>query len=87
MRREPSIPIVLWVATAALAHILWGGGAEQVVRVVEGRTQLASFASSVSGFVKRSNAPLQISLLTESDETPAPLEPNPDRDSDEVPEE
>ena len=33
MRHEPTIPLFLWVATAALAHILWGGGAEEVVGV------------------------------------------------------
>lgn len=88
MRREPNIPIVLWVATAALAHILWGGGAEQIVRVVESRSELSRFAQSVSGHVKRSNAKVEVTLLTEAEALPEPeADPDPETDPDEEPEE
>jgi hypothetical protein len=76
MRREPTIPIFLWVATAALAHILWGGGAEQVVRVVEGGHDLARFAGAVRTDVQQRNRVLEISISDEA--VPEPERPSDD---------
>jgi TonB family protein len=66
MRRDPSIPLFLWVATAALAHILWGGGADEVVKVLEGQKDIANLADSVRLHVQRSNQRFEISLLDEA---------------------
>ncbi len=66
MAREPSIPLFLWVATAALVHILWGGGSEQVVRVLEDASSLSQFANAVRTHVEQSNRNLEIELLDES---------------------
>lgn len=66
MAREPNIPLFLWVATAALAHILWGGGADQVAEVLEGRATLSRFAQAIRGHVRGQNAPVEISLWHDS---------------------
>lgn len=76
MRHEPTIPLFLWVATAALAHILWGGGAEQVVTLVEGQNSLARFASQVRTQVERENRALEVTILDEA-------APEPERPEDE----
>src|SRR5688572_13073119 len=47
MAREPNIPLFLWVAAAILAHLTWGGGAEQVADVFEERADVRRFAASV----------------------------------------
>jgi hypothetical protein len=74
MRHEPTIPLFLWVATAALAHILWGGGADQVVRVVENNRALARFATAVRHDVALANRPIEVTLLDES--APEPERPD-----------
>lgn len=66
MAREPNIPLFLWVATAALAHILWGGGAEQVARVVEDQTSVSRFAQSVRSHVVAANRAVEVDLWDES---------------------
>lgn len=76
MARDANIPIFLWVATAALAHILWGGGAEQVAQVIEHRTTVNRFARSVQGYVQRSNSPIEVTLLEDALEL-EPDEPAP----------
>lgn len=80
--REPHIPLFLWLATAALVHILWGGGAERVADVFEDQTSLARFAASVRRHVDRSNRSLEVTLLDEGEAQPtaaedpaAPIEP------------
>lgn len=82
MAREPSIPLFLWVATAALAHILWGGGSEQVAQVIEEKNDLSRFARAVRSHVERSSRPIEVELLDESANDDAPsdegvLEPEP----------
>ncbi len=47
MAREPNIPLFLWVAAAIVAHLTWGGGAEQVAEVFEERADVRRFAASV----------------------------------------
>ncbi len=71
MAREHNIPLFLWVATAALAHILWGGGAEQVARVVEERGDVLRFANQVRSYVERENRTLEVELLEDG-----PMEEN-----------
>src|SRR6187397_211579 len=67
MRREASIPLFLWIATAALVHLLWGGGAEQAADVIEERLDVSRFAAGIRSHVRGSIAPpLEISLDDES---------------------
>jgi TonB family protein len=85
--REPHIPLFLWVATAALAHILWGGGADRIAEVFEDQTSLARLAASVRRHVDSSNRQLEVTLLEEfAEPAPAPA-PSPDSDADETREE
>jgi hypothetical protein len=87
MRREASIPLFLWVATAALAHLLWSGGAEQGARLIDERLDIGRFAAGIRSHVRGSIAPpLEIAIddpSTEEDET-KPEEPNEDEEPDEV---
>jgi hypothetical protein len=47
--REQNIPLLLWISTAILAHIATGGGAEQIARVIEDRSELQFFARTIRG--------------------------------------
>jgi TonB family protein len=71
--REPHIPLFLWVATAALVHILWGGGAEQVAAVFEDHSSIARLAASVRRHVDTNNRQLEVTLLDDFDDGPPPL--------------
>jgi TonB C terminal len=67
MRREASIPLFLWIATAVLAHLLWGGGADQAATVIEERLDIGRFASGIRSHVRSSMAPtLEIAIDDES---------------------
>ena len=49
MSREQNVPLLLWISTAILAHIATGGGAEQIAKVIEDRSELQFFARSIRG--------------------------------------
>jgi hypothetical protein len=49
MSREQNVPLLLWISTAILAHIATGGGADQVARILEDRSELQSFARGIRG--------------------------------------
>jgi hypothetical protein len=86
MRREASIPLFLWVATAALAHLLWGGGAEQGARLIDERLDVSRFAAGIRSHVRGSIAPpLEIAIEDESalEEEPKPDETKQDEIKDE----
>jgi TonB family protein len=98
MTRDTQIPLFLWVATAVVAHLLWGGGADQVAQVVSERIEIAEFAASVRRFVRGEQNPVEVSLIddtspTEKTDPAAPeeskTEPAPpdekDADKDEAP--
>lgn len=53
MARDPNIPLFLWVAVAIVAHLTWGGGAEQVADVFEERADVRRFAASVHQQLRR----------------------------------
>ncbi len=57
MRREASIPLFLWIATAILAHLIGGGGADQAAKLIEERLDLGRFASGVRSHVRGALAP------------------------------
>ena len=63
--RESNIPLFLWIATAVLAHLAWGGGATRVSRVIEERLDVKRFAQSVRSHVVQSAGPIEIALLSE----------------------
>lgn len=83
MRREASIPLFLWAASAILAHLLWSGGADQGARLIEERLDVASFAAGIRNHVKGAVAPpLEIALEDESapEEEAKPEEKKPEDD-------
>jgi hypothetical protein len=75
MRREASIPIFLWAATAILAHLIWSGGVDQGARLIEERLDIGRFAAGIRSHVKSSIAPpLEIAI----DDGTSPDEAKPD---------
>src|ERR1044071_4815327 len=65
MARDPNIPLFLWVAAAIVAHLTWGGGAEQVAEVFEERADVRRFAASVQQQLRRRFS-TEIALLDDS---------------------
>ncbi len=74
MTRDAQIPLFLWIATAVVAHLLWGGGADKVAEVIEEKVEIREFAASVRRFVRGETRPIEVSLLEES-EPPARKDP------------
>lgn len=75
MARDPNIPLFLWVAAAIVAHLTWGGGAEQVSEVFEERADVRRFAASVQQQLRRRFSS-EISLLEEAPAELVPREPD-----------
>lgn len=63
MTRDAHIPVFLWVATAALVHILWGWEANSVATAIESRENVRRFAQSVKRHVNLKNQSLEITLV------------------------
>lgn len=84
MRREASIPLFLWVATAVLAHVIWGGGAEQGARLIDERLDIGRFAAGVRSHVRGAIAP-PIEIMIDDDSAPeeAPAEDKPPEPAEE----
>lgn len=61
--RDSNIPLFLWVATAILAHLAWGGGANQVSRLIEERLDIRRFAVAVEQIVRLKNQTVEVALL------------------------
>ncbi|RYZ05949.1 MAG: hypothetical protein EOO73_17515 [Myxococcales bacterium] len=81
MRREASIPLFLWAASAVLTHLMWGGGADQAARLIEERLDVGRFAAGIRSHVKGSIAPpVEITLDdgTPDEEELKPEEKQPD---------
>ncbi len=62
-RRDPHIPLFLWVATAIVAHAIWGGGATSAVQAIEETLDIGSFAKSVQRHVRQNVSPTEVALL------------------------
>jgi len=84
MTRDSNIPLFLWIATALLAHLAWGGGATKMSKALEETLDIKRFALSVQRQVRGSGS-VEVALLDESapDETPPdestkPSEPRPE---------
>lgn len=69
MARDPNIPLFLWVAAAIVAHLTWGGGADQVAEVFEERADVRRFAAAVQQHLQRRHS-VEIALFDESDAPP-----------------
>ena len=68
MRREASIPLFLWAASATLAHVFFSGGADQVARIIEERLDIGRFAADIRSHVRSGVAPpLEIAIADESE--------------------
>jgi len=84
MSREQNVPLLLWISTAILAHIATGGGADQVARVLEDRSELQFFARSIRG---RLQPPATIEIGFENlsatpNDPPEPPPPSPTHPND-----
>lgn len=75
MTRDSNIPLFLWVATALLVHLLWGGGASKMSKAFEETLDIKRFAKSVQRQVS-GGGNVEIALLDESEAAkPSPAEP------------
>src|SRR6476659_1930836 len=83
MSREQNVPLLLWISTAIIVHIASGGGAEQIARVIEDRSELQYFARSIRG---RMQPPQSIEVAFENlgPKADEPAEPPPDTAADAV---
>ncbi len=79
MPRDSNIPLFLWVATAILVHMMWGGGANQVSQLIEERLDIQRFALTVESHIRQKTQTFEVTLVDESEPPPAPPpEPSPD---------
>jgi hypothetical protein len=82
MSKEAQIPLFLWIATAVVAHILWGGGVDRVADVIHEGVEIRDFAASVRRHVRGEKKPIEIALVDESQREertePVPDEKPPD---------
>jgi TonB family protein len=67
MTREAQIPLFLWIATAVVAHLLWGGGADKAADVISEKVEIREFAASVRRFVRGEGRAVEVTLLTEDE--------------------
>lgn len=74
MRREASIPLFLWAATAILGHLMWGGGAEKGAQLIDDRLDVGRFAAGIRNHVQSSLAP-PIEIAVEGDAPEDELKP------------
>lgn len=77
MTREAQIPLFLWIATAVVAHLLWGGGADKAADVISEKVEIREFAAAVRRFVRAEGRPVEVTLLSEEEEPEQKPEPTP----------
>src|SRR5690606_31033876 len=88
MPRDSQIPLFLWIATAILVHLLWGGGAEHAATQIEQTLDIGRFARSVRQHVRLTTQTLEVVLYdsnTDPEDEPEAVEP--DQSEPEEPEE
>src|SRR6478735_6706255 len=83
MRREASIPLFLWAASAILAHLLWSGGADQAARLIDERLDVASFAEGIRSHVRGAVAP-PIEIAIDDESVPDDAKPEEKKPDDET---
>lgn len=76
MARRSNTPLILWIAAAALAHVLWAGGTDRIIDLLERRMQLLEFLARVDAEARAANRPVEVTLLHEP--TMADPEPPPE---------
>lgn len=69
--RDIQIPLFLWIATAIIVHLLWGGGTHQAAVVLEETAALRGFAARIQHEVQADLRPIPIAML-ESDSVSPP---------------
>lgn len=74
MTREQNIPLFLWIATAVLAHLAWGGGADKAAKLIEQQLDVGQYADRVGGYFGSGSGgdELEVSLLEIPVEEPKP---------------
>ncbi len=74
MTREPNIPLFLWIATAVLAHLAWGGGADKGAKLIEQQLDVGQYADRVGGYFGSGTGgdELEVSLLELPAQDPTP---------------
>jgi outer membrane biosynthesis protein TonB len=78
MARDTHIPLVFWIAAAALAHVLWAGGTDRIIVLLERRMQLFEFLVRVDAQAEAANRPMEVTLEAATPEPePAPPPPEP----------
>ncbi len=84
MARDANIPIFLWVATAALLHILSGEGADEAAGVLEEQATLRSFVQSVREHLSGDTQAVEVLLLSDAAELEAFEKPSDRQNPDNV---
>lgn len=86
MKREPTIPLFLWIASALCLHALSGGGAHEVAQVLGEKFDVAAFAREARSLARLSSKPTEIDLEPLIEETTPDAEaPPPDAKASEQP--
>ncbi len=80
MPREANIPLFLWIATAVVAHGLWGGGADKAARLIGETLEIRDFAASVRRHAKGVGKPIEVSFVENND--PEEERPDPQAEKD-----
>ena len=75
MVREHNIPLFLWIATAALVHLMSGGGADRAAQFLQERMDVRRFADAVRRHVRLSSQPLEVFVENEPAKQAEPEEP------------
>jgi hypothetical protein len=75
MLRDSHIPLFLWIATALLAHLLWGGGADKTAKKLEETDQIRDFASSVRDSLTFRITPMELALSDEAKSAEPDVDP------------
>src|SRR5688500_6134138 len=83
MTREANIPLFLWIATAVVAHGLWGGGADHAAKLAGETMEIRDFAASVRRVAQGRAKPLEVSLIEDPDAPEEEDEPDPDAEVEE----
>src|SRR5690606_6117196 len=84
MPRDHQIPLFLWIATAILVHLIWGGGAEHAATRIEETLDIGRLARSVRQHVRLTTQTLEISMADEAEpaaeQEPEPADSAPEQD-------
>jgi hypothetical protein len=77
MLRDSQIPLFLWLCTALLAHLVWGGGLDRTAKEIEETREVKRFALSVLRDVAARYEPQELALLETDPAAPSvPVEPD-----------